>query len=358
MRVTRGAFGWFDSFTAAPGPAAGLKRLSGASGSDEHIGQNDQEYAQHPEGEEGPGHVFGRGFVVLIVIHSRLPLQKKSQVRYIAEAESKKPPSMSDRNFATLALDKPADFVLRVTLNRPEAANAFNTQMATDLMHCFEDLNLAAGETRCVILTGAGDRAFCSGGDLKERDGMSNETWTAQHLVYERMIRAILDCPLPTIAAVNGAAFGGGCEIAAASDFIYAADGARFAMTETSLGIIPGAGGTQTLARAIGERRTKELILSARRFDADEAKRWGLVNEVFPLERLQEETLAVAQRIAANAPIAVRQAKQAIHRGLQMSLSDGLGFEIEAYNRTVPTEDRREGVSAFNEKRKPEFRGK
>jgi len=139
---------------------------------------------------------------------------------------------------------------------------------------------------------------------------------------------------------------------------IYASDNARFAMTETSLGIIPGAGGTQTLARALGERRAKELILSARRFDAEQAHRWGLVNEVLTPENLLAEVLQVASRIAANAPIAVRQAKQAIHRGLQMSLSDGLAFEIEAYNRTVPTEDRREGVQAFNEKRAAQFQGK
>jgi enoyl-CoA hydratase/carnithine racemase len=128
-------------------------------------------------------------------------------------------------------------------------------------------------------------------------------------------------------------------------------------MTETSLGIIPGAGGTQTLARALGERRAKELIMSARRFDAVEARAWGLVNEVFAPEQLLDETLQTAARIAANAPIAVRQARQAIHRGLQMSLADGLAFEIEAYNRTVPTSDRREGVKAFNEKRAPEFKG-
>ena len=136
------------------------------------------------------------------------------------------------------------------------------------------------------------------------------------------------------------------------------AENARFALTETSLGIIPGAGGTQTLARAVGERRAKELILSARRFDAAEAKAWGLVNEVYPLDQLRQQTREVASRIGANAPIAVRQAKQAIHRGLQMSLADGLGFEIEAYNRTVPTEDRCEGVRAFNEKRAAEFKGK
>jgi enoyl-CoA hydratase/carnithine racemase len=265
---------------------------------------------------------------------------------------------MTDKSYAALRLTNPLTHVLQVTLYRPEVANAFNTQMATDLVHCFENLALDAGDYRCIVLTGAGDRAFCAGGDLKERDGMSNAAWTEQHLVYERMIRAVIDCPLPLIAAVNGAAFGGGCELVAAVDFAYASENARFAMTETSLGIIPGAGGTQTLARAVGERRAKELIFSARRFNADEARQWGLVNEVFAAEQLLDETLQIAARIAANAPLAVRQAKQAIHHGLQMSLADGLAFEIEAYNRTVPTDDRREGVKAFNEKRSPDFKGK
>lgn len=265
---------------------------------------------------------------------------------------------MTEQSFATLALENPAPHVLQVTLNRPEVANAFNTQMATDLMHCFEELALSPGDSRCVILTGSGDRAFCAGGDLKERDGMSDEVWSAQHLIYERMIRAVIDCPVPIIAAVNGAAYGGGCELAAATDFVYASPNAYFAMTETSLGIIPGAGGTQTLARAMGERRAKELIMSARRFSATEAHQWGLVNEVHESDRLLAEVLQTASQIAANAPIAVRQARQAIHRGLQMSLADGLAFEIESYNRTVPTDDRREGVRAFNEKRQADFKGK
>jgi len=265
---------------------------------------------------------------------------------------------MTSRDFPTLLLTTPEPHVLLVTLNRPEAANAFNTQMAKDLVRLFEDLALDPGENRCVVLTGAGEKAFCAGGDLKERNGMTDEAWGRQHLLFERMVRALIDCPLPIIGAVNGAAYGGGCEIAAAVDFLYAAETARFAQTETTLGIIPGAGGTQTLARAVGERRAKELILSGRPFSVEEALAWGLVNAVFPQDQLLGEALGTAARIAANAPIAVRQAKQAIHRGLQMSLADGLTFEIEAYNRTVPTEDRQEGVRAFNEKRKPQFKGR
>jgi len=258
----------------------------------------------------------------------------------------------------TLQLDELSNHVLLITLNRPAASNAFNTQMAWDLITTFESLAVSPSETRVVVLTGAGEKAFCAGGDLKERKGMTDQQWLAQHLVYERMVRAIIGCPLPVIGAINGAAYGGGCELVAALDFVYVAETARFAQTEVRIGIIPGAGGTQTLARAIGEKRAKELILTGRVFTAQEALHWGLANEVFQADELLDKTLTVAATIAGNAPIAVRQAKQAIHKGLQMGLADGLAFEIEAYNRTVPTDDRREGVLAFNEKRTPEFRGR
>jgi len=239
---------------------------------------------------------------------------------------------MSSTEFVLL-LEDVAPHVLQVTLNRPAVANAFNTQMAVELFELFEKLTVDAKDTRCVVLTGAGERAFCAGGDLKER------------------------LAVPLIGAVNGAAYAGGCELALACDFLYAADHARFALTETSIGIIPGAGGTQTLPRAVGERRAKELILSATPFSATEAASWGLVNQVYPTGELLTASLAAASRIANNAPIAVRQAKQSIHRGMQMSLSDGLCFEIEAYNRTVPTKDRVEGVRAFNQKRAARFNG-
>jgi enoyl-CoA hydratase/carnithine racemase len=261
-------------------------------------------------------------------------------------------------NLSTLLLDRRDNGILLVTLNRPEAANALNTQMGLDLMELFEGFSVDLEGLRAVVLTGQGSKAFCAGGDLKQRNGMTDEAWQAQHLVFERMLRAILACPLPVIAAVNGAAYGGGCEIAAACDFVYAATEARFALTEVTLGIMPGAGGTQNLARAVGERRAKELILSGLPFSATEAEAWGLVNHVVAPAQLMPATLDIAGRIAGNGPIAVRQAKQAIHRGLQMSLADGLAFEIEAYNRLVPTEDRREGVLAFNERRKPNFQGR
>lgn len=258
----------------------------------------------------------------------------------------------------TLQVRWPMDHVVVVTMSRPEAANALNTQMGRDLCLFFEDLAADPGEARCVVLTGAGERHFCAGGDLVERTGMSDAAWLRQHAVFERMVRAILDCPVPVIGAVNGAAFGGGCEIAACCDFLYAAGNARFALTEVRLGIMPGGGGTQTLPRAMGERRAKELILTGRPFDATEALEWGLVNAVHPPAELMKAALDTAGVIAGNAPISIRQAKQSVHRGLQMSLRDGLAFEIECYNRMVLTEDRHEGTAAFREKRRPNFKGR
>ena len=187
---------------------------------------------------------------------------------------------------------------------------------------------------------------------------MSDEDWAAQHAIMERTIVLMLESPIPIIAAVNGAAFGGGCELALAADFIYAATTARFALTETRLGIIPGAGGTQTLPRAVGARRAMELICSATAFTADEARSWGLVNKVTSRDELLEEAIAAATTIAENAPLAVKQAKRSIRAGMQMDLHHGLQFAIESYNVLIGTADRREGVQSFVEKRKPRFTGR
>ena len=184
---------------------------------------------------------------------------------------------------------------------------------------------------------------------------MTDASWQAQHLIFERMVRAMMGCPVPVIAAVNGAAYGGGCEIAAASDFVYAASHARFALTEVTLGIMPGAGGTQNLPRAVGERRAKELILTGLPFTAA-SRSLGAGNECSAIRTVAGGTRD-RRAHRRNGPMSVRQAKKSIHRGLQLSLSDGIALEIEAYNRLVPTADRREGVLAFNEKRKPNFKG-
>src|SRR5476651_2663045 len=230
--------------------------------------------------------------------------------------------SMSTKtpDFETLILEQADEYVTVIRLNRPDASNALNTQMGLDLVHCFEDIALDAKGLRCIVLTGSGDKAFCAGGDLKERRGMTDEAWTRQHVIFERMVRALIDCPVPIIGAVNGAAYGGGCEIAGCCDFLYAAETARFALTEVGLGIMPGGGGTQTLPRAAGERRAKELILTAQPFTAEEAFGWGIVNRLCDPGETLADALETARLIAANAPLSVRQAKKAIRCGLQLDL--------------------------------------
>ena len=264
--------------------------------------------------------------------------------------------------FETLHLHDISPSILMIEMNRPEFSNAFNTQMATDLVQCFEQLAMNAyaadSQPGVVILTGSGQKAFCAGGDLKERLDMTDDAWFAQHLVYERMVRAILNTPQIVIGAINGAAYGGGCELVAMLDFSYAASHAKFAQTEVKLGIIPGAGGTQNLTRAVGEKRAKELILTGEVFSAEQAEKWGLINGVVSADALLEHVIARAEAITSNGPVAVKQAKMAISRAQDLSLDDGLRFEIEAYNRCVSTQDRREGIAAFNERRKAEFKGR
>jgi len=265
---------------------------------------------------------------------------------------------MKDQKYETLVLEEPAEHVLTVRINRPQVRNAISTQMGHDMLDVFTRLIRDAGDYRCVILTATGDKAFCAGADLKERNGMSNDTWLKQHALFERMTLAILDCPIPVICAVHGAAYAGGCEIALTCDFIYADTNARFALTEITLGIMPGGGGTQFLPRAVGSRRAKEIILTGKPFGAQEALDWGVVNKLCAPDKLMEETLATASTIAGNAPISVRQAKRSMHFGTNMDLRSALFFEIDVYNKMVSTEDRLEGIAAFNEKRKPKFKGK
>jgi len=262
-----------------------------------------------------------------------------------------------EKNFKTLRIEERPEGVLLVAFNRPEVANAFNTEAARELHEAFHALASGAAH-RCVVLTGAGDRAFCAGGDLKERNSFTDEQWHAQHQVFERMFNSVRDCPVPVVAAVNGAAYAGGLELMLQCDFAYASKNARFALTEVSLGIMPGGGGTQTLARAVGERRAKELVLAARPFSAEEALAWGVVNKLCEPGKVLDEALEIARRIATNAPLSVRQARRAIHDGLHLDLASGMQVELDAYNRLVGTEDRREGIRAFNEKRAPKFRGR
>ena len=251
----------------------------------------------------------------------------------------------------------PDGHVVTVELNRPEALNAMNTAMGEDLVRCFEAFQWDR-TARCVVFTGAGAKAFCVGGDLKEREGMADETWRAQHAIFEAAAAKVLHCPVPVIAAVEGFAMGGGCELAVLSDFVVASESAVFAVPEVTRGIFPGIGGTQLLPRIIGAPAAKEMIFTGRRVDAREAKALGLVNHLVPKGQAKSKALEIAATIAENGPIAVRQAKKAINWGSETDLETGMALAIEAYNNTVTTEDRLEGVRAFNEKRKPQFKGR
>ena len=261
------------------------------------------------------------------------------------------------KTYETIKIERPQDYVVQVTLNRPEVVNAMNTQMGLDLLDAFLELGAHPNDHRCIILTGAG-KVFCGGGDLKQRNGMTDQQWQDQHYIFERAIRAMIDCPVPMIAAVNGAAFAGGMEMSLCADFIYASETARFALTEVTLGIMPGAGGTQNLPRAVGARRAKEILLTGRPFTVQQAFEWGMVNRICKPESLMAEAMETATIIAGNAPISTRQIKQSVNMGLGMDLRSAMMFEIEAYNRMVPTDDRREGILAFNEKRKPVYKGR
>jgi enoyl-CoA hydratase len=257
-----------------------------------------------------------------------------------------------------LLVERSADgHVVTVVLNRPDQMNAMNTGMGEDLLACFDALHRDR-EARAVILTGAGDRAFCAGGDLKERNEMTDETWRAQHVIFEQAAFRVLRCPVPVIAAVEGFALAGGCELAILSDFIVAGESAVFGVPEATLGIFPGIGGTQLLPRIIGAPLAKEMIFTGRRVSAQEAKAIGLVNHLVPKGQARAKALEIAATIADNGPIAVRQAKKAVNWGSETDLETAMALAIEAYNNTVTTEDRLEGVRAFNEKRKPAFKGR
>lgn len=248
------------------------------------------------------------------------------------------------------------DGVAIVTLNRPESMNSLNRQLLAELGTEMERLGFAR-EVRVIIVTGAGERAFCSGADLKERATLT--PLEVKQYIYNirNTFTMIENLPKPVIAAVNGFAFGGGTELAMACDIRIVAPTAVMGLTETSLGIIPGAGGTQRLARLVGKGKAKELIFTAARVKADEALAIGLVNRVAAAGALLDETLEMAARIKQNAPVALEMAKYAINYGSEIDLGSGLALESNCYAVTIPTKDRIEGLTAFREKRKPVYTG-
>ncbi|MGG1442966.1 enoyl-CoA hydratase-related protein [Brevibacillus laterosporus] len=243
-----------------------------------------------------------------------------------------------------------------LTIQRPEVHNCLNFVTLERLQRLL--LEIATDhKVRVVVITGAGDKAFCSGADLKERKTMPQ----SQVQQYIRTIRDVFTqierLSVPVIAAINGIAFGGGLELALACDLRVMSETAQTGLTETSLGIIPGAGGTQRLPRLIGKGKAKELILTARRIGAKEALEIGLVNQIVPADQVLDASLSLAQQIALNAPMALAQAKWAIDYGMEVDMATGLAIESNAYQILVPTKDRLEGLAAFAEKRKPVYRG-
>ena len=244
-----------------------------------------------------------------------------------------------------------------LTIDRPESLNALNSQLIEELDAALHQLE-ADGSVKVVVLTGAGEKAFIAGGDIKEMQAM--DTFAARTFSQngQQMILYLERMSRPVIAAVNGYALGGGLEVALACDFIFAAEEARFGLPEVTLGLLPGFGGTQNLARSIGPVRAREMIFTGRMLSSRQALEWGLVNAVYPRQELLERTLETALRIARNGSVAVASTKRVINRGLELPLEEGLRLENELFTGLFTTEDRQEGLQAFMEKRDPLFKGR
>jgi len=247
--------------------------------------------------------------------------------------------------------------VATITLNRPDVLNAFNTEHLSALHSAIDQLS-ADREIRAVILTGAGERAFAAGADIAEMRTKSPSEALEFSLMGHGVCKAIEAAPQPYIAAVNGYALGGGCEIALACDIRLASENAALGQPEVTLGISPGWGGTQRLTRLVGPGIARELIYTGRRVKAEEAARLGMVNAVYPLAELMSKAMEMAESIAANAPIAVSRSKDAISRALDVELDTGLEFEARIFALCFDTTDQKEGMSAFLERRKATFTGR
>ena len=248
------------------------------------------------------------------------------------------------------------DSIAIVKLNRPEAANAMSQALLEDLRTTIKTVEHKESIT-CTIITGSGEKAFCAGADLKERAGMNEQEVIAAVAFISETVTMVENMSMPVIAALNGVAFGGGLELALACDIRIAANHSQLGLTETSLAIIPGAGGTQRLPRLIGIGQAKRLIYSAARITANKALAIGLVEEAVEAKDLMETARKLAEMIAKNGPIALKQAKTAINKGLETDLATGLIIEQLAYQQTIPTNDRLEGLRAFREKRTPNYQG-
>ncbi|RWZ60367.1 enoyl-CoA hydratase [Halobacillus fulvus] len=248
------------------------------------------------------------------------------------------------------------DHVFLLTLNRPDAANALSLALLDELQEKVKEIN-ENPQVRAVLITGSGNKAFSAGADLKERKGMSDEEVIQTVTKIGDTIQAIEEIEVPTIAVINGVAFGGGLELALACDLRMMSTSTRVGLTETSLAIIPGAGGTQRLPRLIGLGKAKSMIYTAKPVEAKQAYEFGLVEYLFEPQFLMDEAKDLACTIARNGPIAIKQAKKAIDKGNGTDLSEGLQIERQSYKETIPTKDRAEGLLAFQEKRKADYKG-
>lgn len=249
------------------------------------------------------------------------------------------------------------DSIGLITLSRPEAANAMSVQLLHELSDTLDQIN-GDPAVRVVLLTGAGEKAFCAGADLKERKGMSDRQVKQIVQLIGATVAKVETLAQPVIAVLNGVAFGGGLELALACDLRIAATHVKLGLTETSLGIIPGAGGTQRLPRLIGLGKAKELIYTARRLNAKEAENYGIIEYIYEGHEVLDKAQQLAQEMAKNAPLSLVQAKVAINQGVEVDLATGLKIESLAYSALIPTEDRLEGLLAFQEKRAPQYSGK
>ena len=246
--------------------------------------------------------------------------------------------------------------VAEIVLDRPEALNALNTVMLVRFAQTCAELAPDTG-VRAVVLTASGDRAFCVGADLKERQLMTDAQWLAQRAVYRTAFGELLRLPQPVIGAVHGYALGGGCELALNCDLVVADETAQFGLPETTVGLVPGCGGTQLSMRRLGVGRAADMLLTGRRVKAAEAERIGLADRLVPAGTANGAALEMAGAIAANSPVAVRAAKRAMRQGWGVSLPAALDIEDSAWRTAALSADRREGIAAFNEKRDPVWPG-
>lgn len=263
------------------------------------------------------------------------------------------------QHFETIALQQVENHpeVYIITLNRPERLNALNTKMAVELIEVFTNLK-QNDSIRALIFTGAGERSFCSGADLKERKGMSNKEWKEQHDLFEEAASLIRKFPFPTIAAINGYALAGGLELALRCDIRIAANHAIVGLTEATIGIIPGLGGTQLLPRMLPVGIAKELLFSGRKVPVTELAPYGLFNKIVPIDQLLEESIELAKTITANAPLSLQSLKRAVDQGIHLDVESALRVEMEQYYVCANSEDRLEGINSFNEKRKPVWKNR